>query len=136
MALAACRGKLLDDAAAPRAALGRLSTWTVPQAWFAHFYALGAAWNAAVAWLLLGSGYYAGLAPAQQAGAAAALALLQLHLGRRLAETLGLLRYPPGARMHGLAYVFGMWCGCGWACRGWQAGAWAGQLGAGASLQL
>lgn len=135
VALAACRGKLLDDPAAPRTALGRLSGWAVPQAWFAHFYALGAAWNACVAWLLLGSPHWAALAPAQQAGAVLALGLLQLHLSRRLAETVGLLRYPPGARMHGLAYVFGMRCGAG--CQGraggqaWVAGgggAWTGWL--------
>lgn len=110
VALAACRGKLMDDA--PRHALGPLSDWTVPQRWFAHFYAVGAAWNAVVAYLLLGSPFYATLAPAQQAGAMLALGLLQLHLTRRLVETLGLMRYPPGARMHGLAYVFGLRCAC------------------------
>ncbi len=107
--LSACRGKLLEDA--PPHALGPLSNWTVPQRWFGHFYALGSACNVAVAFLLLGSPFYASLAPCQQATAALALALLQLHLGRRLAETQGLMRYPPGSRMHGVAYLFGMRCG-------------------------
>lgn len=38
------------------------------------------------------------------------LALFQLHLLRRALETALLLRYPPGARMHGVAYLFGMRC--------------------------
>ncbi|PSC71218.1 Polyprenol reductase 2 [Micractinium conductrix] len=96
----------MDDA--PRRALGPLSDWTVPQAWFAHFYALGAAWNAVVAWALLRSGYLASLPAPTAASAALALALLQLHLTRRLVETVGLLHYPPGSRMHGIAYLFGM----------------------------
>lgn len=104
--LSACRGKLMDEA--PPRALGPLSDWTVPQRWFGHFYALGAAWNAAVAWLLLGSPYFASLPAPERAAAALSLALLQLHLVRRLAETYGLLRYPPGARMHGVAYLFGV----------------------------
>lgn len=108
--LSACRGKLLAEE--PPRALGPLSNWTVPQRWFGHFYALGSACNVAVAYLLLGSPFYASLAPRQQATAALALALLQLHLGRRLAETAGLMRYPPGSRMHGIAYLFGMrWAG-------------------------
>lgn len=103
--LSACRGKLMDLRPATRA-LGPLSDWTVPQAWFSHFYALGATWNAAVAWMLFGSGLT--LPEGQRASAALALALLQLHLCRRWAETVGLLSYPPGARMHGIAYLFGM----------------------------
>jgi len=105
--LSACRGKLMDLKPATRV-LGPLSDWTVPQRWFAHFYALGACWNAAVAWLLLTSPYYAALPAVQRAGVVLALALLQLHLCRRWLETVGLLRYPPGARMHGIAYAFGM----------------------------
>lgn len=108
--LSACRGKLMDLRPATRA-LGPLSDWTVPQAWFSHFYALGATWNAAVAWMLFGSGLT--LPEGQRASAALALALLQLHLCRRWAETVGLLSYPPGARMHGIAYLFGMRWGQG-----------------------
>lgn len=103
--LSACRGKLMDLRPATRA-LGPLSDWTVPQAWFSHFYALGATWNAIVAWMLLAPDLP--LPEAQGPSAALALALLQLHLCRRWAETVGLLSYPPGARMHGIAYVFGM----------------------------
>lgn len=40
--------------------------------------------------------------------AVAPLALLQLHLTRRLAEANWLARYPPGARMHAIAYLFGL----------------------------
>lgn len=105
--LSACRGKLMDLHPASRA-LGPLSDWTVPQRWFAHFYALGALWNAGVAWLLLVSPYYAALPEGQRAGVLLVLALLQLHLCRRWAETEGLLSYPPGARMHGVAYLFGL----------------------------
>lgn len=104
--LSACRGKLMD--LKPRRALGPLSDWTVPQRWFGHFYALGAAWNATVAYLLLGSPYYAALPAAQRSTCALALGLLQLHLTRRLVETVGLMAYPPSARMHGIAYLFGM----------------------------
>lgn len=38
----------------------------------------------------------------------AALALFQTHLLRRAAETGLLLHYPAGAKMHGIAYVFGL----------------------------
>lgn len=106
MLLSACRGKLMD--LKPAAALGPLSDWEVPQRWFAHFYALGAAWAAAAGWLFLCSSHFRGLPAPARATYQAGLALLLLHLGRRLAETLGLMRYPPGARMHGVAYLFGI----------------------------
>ncbi len=105
MQLSACRGKLMDLRPSTRV-LGPLSDWTVPQAWFSHFYALGATWNAMVAWMMFAPG--SPLPKGQRASAALALALLQLHLCRRWVETVGLLSYPPGARMHGIAYVFGM----------------------------
>lgn len=38
----------------------------------------------------------------------AALALFHTHLLRRAAETGLLLHYPAGAKMHGIAYVFGL----------------------------
>ena len=106
MLLSACRGKLMDMK--PPAALGPLSDWEVPQRWFAHFYALGAAWSAAVAALFLVSPHFQGLPLHAAATHQAGLALLQLHLVRRLAETLGVMRYPPGARMLGVAYLFGI----------------------------
>jgi hypothetical protein len=37
-----------------------------------------------------------------------ALILLEFHLVRRFLETAWLMKYPPGARMHGIAYVFGL----------------------------
>ncbi len=89
---------------------------SVPQSWFAHFYDVGAATNAAVlAGLLALTAAPAarprphGLAQLDGADAAlAALGLLQLHLCRRLAEANWLARYPPGARMHVIAYAFGL----------------------------
>lgn len=104
--LSACRGKLMD--LKPPRALGPLSGWTVPQRWFAHFYALGAAWNAAVAYALLSLPGFSSVPATQRATSILALGLLQLHLTRRLLETVGLMKYPPGSRMHGIAYLFGM----------------------------
>ena len=54
---------------------------------------------------LLGAGGFGGVD-----AAVAPLALLQLHLTRRLAEANWLARYPPGARMHAIAYLFGLRC--------------------------
>lgn len=104
--LSACRGKLME--VKPPAALGPLSDWEVPQRWFAHFYAVGAAWNALVALLLASSPHFSGLTGGQQATYLAALSLLQLHLIRRLLETVGIMKYPRGACMHGVAYLFGL----------------------------
>jgi hypothetical protein len=36
------------------------------------------------------------------------LAFFQLHLVRRALETSYVLKYPPQAVMHGIAYLFGM----------------------------
>lgn len=47
-------------------------------------------------------------APCTQAGALLALALFQVHLVRRLLETTLLMRYPRGAKMHVVAYAFGL----------------------------
>lgn len=52
---------------------------------------------------LFGTGGFGGVD-----AALAPLALLQLHLTRRLAEANWLARYPPGARMHAIAYLFGL----------------------------
>lgn len=38
------------------------------------------------------------------------LCMLQLHLVRRLLESLLLFDYPQGARMHLIAYLFGLRC--------------------------
>ena len=93
----------------------------MPQAWFSHFYDVGAAANLAVLAPLL---VFAAAPEARRwaatqggggvDGALAGLALLQVHLTRRLAEANWLARYPPGARMHAVAYAFGLrcaWCG-------------------------
>jgi len=46
--------------------------------------------------------------PLPRACALSALLLLWLHLARRLGECALLTRWPAGARMHGLAYLFSM----------------------------
>lgn len=43
-----------------------------------------------------------------QAASAVALMVLQLHLLRRLYESVALMVYPPAARMHAIAYAFGL----------------------------
>jgi len=43
-----------------------------------------------------------------QAASILALLLLQVHLLRRAWETHALLRYPANARMHIIAYLFGL----------------------------
>jgi 3-oxo-5-alpha-steroid 4-dehydrogenase 3 len=107
--LAAARGKLWDER--PGAALGPLRDWSVPQRWFLHFYLLGAAFNAAT---LAAAASAAGALGASSASAAAlhapllALCAFQAHLLRRAAETRWLMRYPPAARMHVIAYAFGL----------------------------
>ena len=92
----------------PNAALGPISDWTVPQSWFGHFYAIGALWNIFTASLFIASPYFSTLEPPLQTVYITALALLEFHLVRRLLETLGLMKYPQGARMHGIAYIFGV----------------------------
>lgn len=107
--LAACRGKLWQT---KPDALGPLRDWSVPQSWFLHFYLLGAACNAATLAAFACCG--AAAAGAAAAGRAAlALALFQFHLMRRAAETALVMRYPRDARMHGIAYLFGLRWGSG-----------------------
>lgn len=105
-------------------------SWSVPQRWFLHFYVLGVATTTAVLaayarFLSAASGgggggggswwrWGAAATPAAPAlspprsAAVAALALLWLHLARRLVECVAVTRWPRGARMHGLAYLFSM----------------------------
>ena len=82
---------------------------SVPQAWFLHFYALGSVACAGVLEVAVKAAAAAPLPPPPAAAAAlAALTALQLHLLRRLLECALQARYPRGARMHALAYAFGM----------------------------
>ncbi len=96
--VSACRGKLADGQ--PSDALGPLSDVFVPQKWFAHFYAVGCVSNALMMVLALWSGV----------GRVAVLLLgaFQVHVVRRLIETVWMMRYPEGATMHVMAYAFGM----------------------------
>ena len=98
-------------------------SWAVPQRWFLHFYVLGLSSTSAVITAYgrlacaepaaAAAGWWGWRAvtpttplPSGRAAALAALLLLWLHLARRLAECVGLTRWPAGARMHGLAYLF------------------------------
>ena len=118
VALSAARGKLWQT---KPDALGPLRDWAVPQRWFLHFYVVGAACNAAALAALAcgccgggsgrgGSAAAAAVAAVDAATARAllALALFEAHLLRRALETAFVMRYPPGARMHGIAYLFGL----------------------------
>eukprot|EP00879_Flechtneria_rotunda_P027736 GHRR01029726.1.p1 GENE.GHRR01029726.1~~GHRR01029726.1.p1 ORF type:complete len:160 (+),score=29.30 GHRR01029726.1:636-1115(+) len=103
--LSACRGKLWQD---KPAALGPMREWSVPQSWFLHFYLLGACCNGAVLLLYccnLPAGittYFRNVQPLL------ALLVFELHLVRRALETRLVMRYPRGAKMHGIAYLFGL----------------------------
>ena len=48
--------------------------------------------------------------PYMQAARVLALLLLQVHLSRRVVETAYMMKYPLSARMHLVAYVFGLRC--------------------------
>ena len=98
-----------------------LSSLTVPQGWFLHFYALGSVAAAAVLGAALrgggGNGGGGGgksfssnssRSPPLPASSVAALALLLLHVLRRWAECSWQASWPSGARMHAVAYAFGM----------------------------
>jgi 3-oxo-5-alpha-steroid 4-dehydrogenase 3 len=86
----------------------------VPQRWFSHFYCVGAATNLAVVVALgcllsaEGGAVSQGRADATEQVAYFGLCLLQLHLARRLLESLLVFNYPEGARMHLIAYLFGL----------------------------
>jgi 3-oxo-5-alpha-steroid 4-dehydrogenase 3 len=84
-----------------------LQEWTVPQQWFLHFYALATLWTPAVG-LLFWVSHAWDLAHEERWPCFAALALFELHVLRRFLETLLVMRYPPGARMHGIAYLFSL----------------------------
>jgi 3-oxo-5-alpha-steroid 4-dehydrogenase 3 / polyprenol reductase len=94
---------------------------SVPQRWFLHFYLAGSVANALALGLMAFGGIGVPAAAARtkpplppllpsvaDAQALAALLLFQLHLVRRALETALLLEYPPGSRMHAIAYAFGM----------------------------
>ena len=105
--LSACRGKLMDTR--PNASLGFLTDWTVPQRWFFHFYAMGAIWNALVASsFAIFPGSRSNTSLSEFALHLWALIFFEVHLIRRLLETLFLMKYPEGARMHGIAWLFGL----------------------------
>eukprot|EP00892_Ulva_mutabilis_P000695 jgi/Ulvmu1/10626/UM066_0005.1 len=110
--LAAARGKTWDS---KPAALGWLKDASVPHVWFWHFYLIGVLANMAVLGLLLathlaeaGQGSATADASVNISAAVVVTVVLLTHLVRRLVETVFVMRYPPGARMHVLAYVYGL----------------------------
>ncbi|KAL6774515.1 hypothetical protein ACKKBG_A25290 [Auxenochlorella protothecoides x Auxenochlorella symbiontica] len=105
--LSACRGKLVDMK--PHKAFGPLSDWTVPQKWFSHFYALGSVWSVPVIWAVMQQLWTGTSQAAWEAQVSLlALCLLEVHLVRRYLETVLIMQYPPNARMHGIAYLYGI----------------------------
>jgi 3-oxo-5-alpha-steroid 4-dehydrogenase 3 len=101
--LSACRGKLTDKA--PSEALGVLSDAFVPQKWFSHFYIVGSVWNAVVLYVV----YRSRTAVCSMSLLhSSTLVLFQVHVVRRFIETVYVMKYPKDARMHMLAYVFGL----------------------------
>lgn len=104
--LSAARGKLWEDRPL---SLGPLSNAAVPQSWFLHFYLVGAVCNALVCAALSAS--LQGMSSTQgteDINAMVLLAAFQVHLVRRALETKLVMRYPAHARMHCIAYFFGL----------------------------
>ena len=90
----AARGK---SASSDRSASAR-AAWTVPHAWFAHFYVLAALWT----------GVVLARALALDPGGALALALFHAHVLRRLLECALVHRPSRGSRMHVVGYLVGL----------------------------
>jgi 3-oxo-5-alpha-steroid 4-dehydrogenase 3 len=80
--------------------------WTVPHAWFTHFYVVGTCWNAIVALHALRAASRLATPPADDA--ALASTLFQIHVARRLLESILVTRHRPGARMHVMGYLIGV----------------------------
>lgn len=111
------RGKVRDKQRDKRKSAGFLA-WTVPQSWFAHFYLVGLIWNVIV--IALAAGTFAfehprlwGLPPVDDkalegAACVAILILFQVHLTRRFLETVLMMKYSKQARMHCVAWAFGI----------------------------
>ncbi|KAJ9528439.1 hypothetical protein QJQ45_020281 [Haematococcus lacustris] len=87
-----------------------MQAWSVPQSWFAHFYAIGLVCCSLVLVMAPSpdEGKLSDKHQATQAAIHLALCLFWLHLARRLVETLVVMVYPKNARMHVIAYMFGL----------------------------
>lgn len=105
--LAASRGKLWHDRPA---ALGPLKDVSVPQQFFEHFYLVGALVTtvALQVYLFVCCEGDSATGGTLQRDAFLALLLFEVHVLRRYAETSYLMHYPDTARMHLLAYLFGL----------------------------
>ncbi|GLC41113.1 hypothetical protein PLESTB_001792900 [Pleodorina starrii] len=105
--LAASRGKLWYDRPDARA-LGILEDASVPQQYFEHFYMIGALVNTVLLQV------YIFVCCEEQQGSTLkrdsllALMLFELHVLRRYFETNYVMHYPESARMHLLAYLYGL----------------------------
>ena len=104
----------------------RRPTWhsrltTVPHAWFSHFYVVGTAWNALVLMhalahaeaTLIRDDVISDASSNQEAAYAAAACVLvgvlfQVHVTRRLVESVFVSSYRQGATMHVLGYAVGV----------------------------
>jgi len=103
--LSAARGKLWSIRPTT---LGALNNMAVPQAWFSHFYAIGMACCTALVLVCSSTVHAHGFSRAVGPETYVALTLFLLHLLRRLLETCCMMVYPADARMHVIAYAFGM----------------------------
>ncbi|GMH36160.1 hypothetical protein BSKO_04028 [Bryopsis sp. KO-2023] len=80
---------------------GGLLGLSVPQSYFSHFYLVGVIWGAFVL-------YSAIVTRLGSWTAVVNLSFFSLHVFRRYLETVLLMSYPQDARMHVMAYVFGL----------------------------
>ncbi|KAL3147824.1 hypothetical protein ABBQ32_002551 [Trebouxia sp. C0010 RCD-2024] len=103
--LSAARGKLCSSTA--EAQLGWLARLKVPQQWFLHFYVVGTACNSFLLYTTLPRSDTAGFSH-EQVVTLLSLTLLEVHLIRRMLETAYIMHYPKGAKMHLIAYAFGL----------------------------
>ncbi|EFJ52371.1 hypothetical protein VOLCADRAFT_103030 [Volvox carteri f. nagariensis] len=105
--VAAARGKLWYDRPDARA-LGILKDVSVPQQFFEHFYLIGALANTVLLQV------YIFVCCEDQNGSTLkrdsllALLLFELHVLRRYFESNYVMHYPESARMHLLAYLYGL----------------------------
>lgn len=103
--LSAARGKLCSST--DEAQLGCLARLKVPQQWFLHFYVIGTACNSSLLYATWPRSDTTGLSD-EQVVTLLSLTLLEVHLIRRMLETAYILHYPKGAKMHLIAYAFGL----------------------------
>lgn len=88
----------------PKRDLGIFGSFLVPQSWFSHFYLVGVVCNCWVLYALAGC-------DSQDRSDLVSLVcafMLNIHLVRRLMENVFVLKYTEDAKMHIMAYLFGL----------------------------